>query len=288
MHCQNLGSRYTWPALLYGRDFVVCWPLLFCLGFYPNFTRGMAWSIKLCWGAWSISIKLQRKEKAFQPAFPGSPQTVMQNVLISPPLRQSLLNLSPPPPLPTQGYPSKCMSQKLPTPLRPRDAAQHVPLASSCLWGVLSMGAHTGVAPVMGQGKPGKAQGDRCPSARRCRIRDLQPRPCIPMLLQPLPKTLLLRLGLPSSPHVCTHASIPAPPQCAGTDPAAGTVLLWGCCGDCFHLRVLPCPGAAQHAAGCPCAPDSSALGCATLTPLPFLHLLYYTSRWFLLIPVFL
>lgn len=46
----------------YGRDFVVHWPLFFFLGFCPNFTRGMAWSIKLCRGAWFISRKLQRKK----------------------------------------------------------------------------------------------------------------------------------------------------------------------------------------------------------------------------------
>lgn len=95
-----------------------------------------------------------------------------------------------------------------------------------------------GLAPGKGQGKPGDAEGKRCsPAWPRC-TRDLQPRPCIPVLLRPLPKTLLLRHGLPSSPHVCTHASRPAPTQCAEKAPAPGGLLLQGCYGDSFHLQV--------------------------------------------------
>lgn len=85
----------------------------------------------------------------------------------------------------------------------------------------------------MGQGKAGRGT-DACQPS-------LQPHLCISALLQPPPKTLPLRFVLPSSSHISTHASTPAPPPCAGTAPAIGAVLR-GCCGVDLHLHVLPCP----------------------------------------------
>lgn len=106
----------------------------------------------------------------------------------------------------------------------------------------------------------------------------------------------LLPSRLHSCLHTCTSSVCRDSPSCWRRSPPR---MLWGqfpfARPPASPPGSTPCPlgasegaGAAQRSAGCPRTPDSAALGCATLTPLPFLHLLSFTSRWFLLIPFFL
>lgn len=223
----------------------------------------------------------------------------MQTVLIPPPPKQCLLSLPPLPLLPTQGSHVQWSA-------RPKNSLHY------CGWGMLcsvspcpppasevsSAQGHTWVwlqgrvraNQAMQRGRDAHQPGLAAPEtsshvlASQCCF-DLSPKLSCWGMGCPPPLTFVL---MPPDLHLLSVLRKPQLLVAFSSKDAMGTVSI---CKS--PPGSTPCPlgawegvGAAWHSAGSPHTPNFSALGLVTLTLLPIL--LSFTSRWFLLIPVFL